>query len=237
MDSNSTLQTVEEPVTQTKRCSRCGEEKPLGEFYKKNAHTEKRGCLCKGCTLAAAKERAEGLKRCSVCRQVKPREEFGRSDRMGRLLSVCKVCMEAARSEIAETKECARCGKMKPVFDFYADASRPDGRKRCCKECWNVAAGLYPDDTVGDHVEAQIESILRTMAESQYRLDKAELRAGELRGKLLVFQNELTRICAILRTDADPVNRQCDYGRITYDDAGLSVTLEPELAWLRRDQN
>ena len=156
---------------------------------------------------------------------------------MGRLLSVCKVCMEAARSKIAETKECSRCGKRKHISEFYADASRPDGRKRCCKECWNVVAGLYPADTVGDHVEPQIVSIIRGMAESQYALDETELRAGELRAKQWVFREELTRICAILRTDADPVNRQCDYGRITYDDNGLSVTLEPERAWLRRDQN
>jgi len=237
MELNTAVQTVEEPATQTKRCSRCSEKKLLGEFYKNNGHTEKRYSRCKACTLAGAKERAEGMKRCSVCRQVKPREDFWRSDRMGRLLSVCKVCMDAARSEIAETKECARCGKRRHVFDFYADASRPDGRKRCCKECWDVAKGVYSTDTVGDHVEAQIESILRIMAESQYRLDEAELWAGELRAKQLLFQEELTRICAILRTDADPVNRRCDFGRIIYDDSGLSMTLEPELAWLRRDQN
>ncbi len=237
MEFNTAIQTVEEPATQTKRCSRCGEDKPLGEFYRRNADTDKLSSLCKACTRAAQMYRDKGVKRCSVCGQVKSREDFCPYSRTGKLMSVCRVCMEVARSEIAQTKECSRCGKRRHISEFYADASRPDGRKCCCKECWNVAAGLYPADTVGDHVEPQIISILRVMAESQYRLDKVETCAGELRAKQVVFREELTRICAILRTDAGPIRRQCDYGRLTYDNDGLSVTLEPELAWLRRDQN
>jgi hypothetical protein len=236
MDSNTVLQTVEEPATQTKRCSRCGEDKPLEEFYRCNSRTDSLMSQCKRCLKAAQMDRNKGVKRCSVCGEVKQRDDFWRDSRRGRLMSVCTACMEAARSEIAQTKECSRCGKMRHISEFYADASRPDGRKGCCKECWNVAAGFYFNNTVGDYVEAQVESILRVLAESQYRLNKAELYAGELNAKQVVCREELTRICTILRTGADPVKRQCDYGRITYDDNGLSVELEPEIAWFDREQ-
>lgn len=36
---------------------------------------------------------------------------------------------------MAEAKRCAVCGQSKPLSEFHANRSRPDGRQSRCKQC------------------------------------------------------------------------------------------------------
>ena len=41
---------------------------------------------------------------------------------------------------MAKTKECGKCGKVKPLTLFIRDTSRPDGRTGWCMECRRARA-------------------------------------------------------------------------------------------------
>lgn len=44
--------------------------------------------------------------------------------------------------EYARTKVCIRCGKSKPIVDFYRRTRSKDGRMSMCKECQNESMRL-----------------------------------------------------------------------------------------------
>jgi hypothetical protein len=50
---------------ETKRCPKCGERKPVGEFWRKTGSPDGRQCHCKACQRAqqAARSKTEGWKR------------------------------------------------------------------------------------------------------------------------------------------------------------------------------
>lgn len=138
----------------TKRCSKCGEDKPLDDFYRSKRGLHGRYSSCKACksaqsttwvkqnrekrneTRAARRERrkAEGPdvvvteKRCPDCGATKPREQFGK-DRGARdgLQHRCKACARQRRRE-----RVARNRQQEPVAV---------GTKRCsrCKRELAVA--------------------------------------------------------------------------------------------------
>lgn len=43
-------------MTETKRCTKCGRELPLSEFYWKNSHSDERRCECRACQRKAIQE-------------------------------------------------------------------------------------------------------------------------------------------------------------------------------------
>jgi len=101
--SDSTLQSPD-----VKRCSKCGEVKPLHLFEpRKESPSGYRNC-CVSCIRAAQRDRyhnprppkptyPEGLKRCSKCRAIKPLEMFVVCrDRSGGYSGTCKTCHRIA---------------------------------------------------------------------------------------------------------------------------------------------
>ena len=95
----------------TKRCTKCGEVKPLDAFHVRTASKDGRTSACKECELApyraqsvAWQQRAEltarGMKRCAKCGEAKPFEEFPRDARKkdGRR-SRCKACRAEYRRQ------------------------------------------------------------------------------------------------------------------------------------------
>lgn len=90
----------------TKRCSKCHEEKPISEFYKAIGKPDGHSVLCKECASRSAAERrrrsadrdfdeiqVRGKKKCSFCHKRLPVEEFNycRSSHDG-LTSYCRQC-------------------------------------------------------------------------------------------------------------------------------------------------
>lgn len=95
----------EEP---TKRCSKCGEVKPMSEFYKDTRATDGRQSACKHCTYldnAARARRALAEKRAK------------------------------AEAEQSMTKTCPKCGRELPRDAFYPKLEAKDGLQSWCKEC------------------------------------------------------------------------------------------------------
>ena len=153
-----TMTTTETP--QTKRCSSCGEIKPVAEFYKDDNASDGLKSHCKACHRAkvnsrqkerreAAKaERADELttttKVCPKCGRELPKEAFGRhaKTRDG-LQPMCRECKGAIlhgnRQQTPQTAEgvkvCSKCGETKPTTDFYRDSKSPDGLQYWCKSC------------------------------------------------------------------------------------------------------
>ena len=95
----------EEP---TKRCSKCGEVKPMSEFYKDTRATDGRQSACKHCTYldnAARARRALAEKRAK------------------------------AEAEQPATKTCPKCGRELPREAFGHKAEAKDGLQSWCNDC------------------------------------------------------------------------------------------------------
>src|SRR4051794_35638305 len=90
-----------------KKCSKCGEVKPLDDFYRSSQSKDGRQGHCKACNLQALRERAArrpaklrprvaapaGYKYCYGCDQTKPFSEFGQNRSAGDGKTFyCKQC-------------------------------------------------------------------------------------------------------------------------------------------------
>lgn len=98
---------LETVPTATKRCSQCGETKPLEQFRANSVSRDGHHSFCVPCQDAYLQRRRprrrppkppKGYQRCSGCQQVKPIDDFGRdrSRPTGRR-APCKVCARADR--------------------------------------------------------------------------------------------------------------------------------------------
>jgi hypothetical protein len=71
--------------------------------------------------------------RCRNCRRILREDQFS-NDRG--LKTVCLDCIDEARTLIIRKgKACSLCEEEKGVFDFHADRTQIDGRKKICKKC------------------------------------------------------------------------------------------------------
>lgn len=116
------------PDDVTKRCTKCGEVKPLSKFYRNRNAPDGRHSWCRSCQRPGIEERHDarraeaaelatlGLRRCTACGEVKPVSEFGRDagNRDGLHLN-CKSCRREERQRLRERnpekyREAARAG-------------------------------------------------------------------------------------------------------------------------------
>ena len=137
-----------------KRCTRCGQLKPLDEFYHRPTSPDghKTDCIiC--CNSGAELERVrlvrDSLKRCTRCDIVKPLSGFHKnSANTDGYTSHCRKCRQETRYPGAEKnrqekqrlrnariKRCWRCGKTMPYSSFFNSRTEPDGKTSLCKHC------------------------------------------------------------------------------------------------------
>jgi len=98
------------------------------------------------------------VKRCTRCRQTKELTEFyGDRSRGDGLSSKCKKCEYECRTlrrqqlqertpekiPSVDSKRCSKCGKFKPVADFYPVLSNKDGYCDRCKSCSREQSQSY----------------------------------------------------------------------------------------------
>jgi hypothetical protein len=152
-----------------KTCSRCGETKIRGEFYRSSRSSDGLTAQCKPCRRQMSKEQREKAPRsragkdntpvlekfCHLCRTTKPREAYSRNRTSSDgLQAYCKVCVATKQriklygvteGEIASLVEaqggaCASCGH---VAKLVIDHCHTSGRVRSllCNAC-NTAEGL-----------------------------------------------------------------------------------------------
>jgi len=109
-----------EETEETRRCSRCGETKPLAEFSYDNKGTGRRKQMCKACVKAYYREYA---------RRRPPRGE----KRGAKAAAVPGNGATPGARE--ETRRCSRCGETKPVSEFWYENKRTGLRKGMCTAC------------------------------------------------------------------------------------------------------
>jgi hypothetical protein len=103
------------PDSASKRCTKCGETKPLSKFYRNRNTPDGMHSWCRSCRHPGIEERyharrveaAElaplGLRRCTACGEVQAVSEFGRDagNRDGLHLN-CKLCRAEERKRLRE---------------------------------------------------------------------------------------------------------------------------------------
>jgi len=141
----------------TKICARCGEEKPVEEFYFDRRHNNRYRSFCKACMRQSVRDRyikLHGLRRskrtaekdgwrvCYTCNTEKPVEEFYIDRRDNAYRRICKACdSEYHRRRYAAMKEqgcSAAKSKAKP---------RTQPPAITCKKCYYKGLFRGTDDS------------------------------------------------------------------------------------------
>lgn len=135
-----------------KRCSKCGDTKPLTEFYKHNGCKDGLRPDCKDCTyISKGKVRPtptpNGMKWCSRCNTFLPAtNEFFFSKNSTRLLSICRTCR---RDTLTKTRrdpikgkrlremERIRSHQRREIDNDFADRKRARARRNYHKSKLN----------------------------------------------------------------------------------------------------
>lgn len=103
----------------TKTCTRCGQEKPKTEFYRRRDSADGYFGACKPCHDAASaasreKRRAKAEKPCRVCGETKPMSDFTKDkQRVDGRASTCRECVADAKAE-RKAEEVAAAPSKKP---------------------------------------------------------------------------------------------------------------------------
>lgn len=151
-------------ATGFRKCSKCGQSKPVGDFYRKRGSGPGYTGECKQClNVIAAVSRAKRIaknkavvhlsdfrKECSRCKQVFPADGFLRSNQTrDALTSECRGCRRLAYKRKVKfrkkfvfangipvsSKVCGWCHVEKPASEFGYAWSAKDGLRRECSVC------------------------------------------------------------------------------------------------------
>ena len=115
-----------------KPCPRCGQSKPLAEFYAHKWRADGRCDVCAECSKAASRARKDAKRAAGLC------VDCGAPSAGARYCPACtdkrKFLAYGVSPEATPPAEkpCARCGQSKPLAEFYA---RPWGADTICREC------------------------------------------------------------------------------------------------------
>lgn len=115
-----------------KRCARCGEVKPVGEFYRHRHHPDGLDGYCKTCRkdqTNGKRQQRRGLGLCVEC----GRESGG--------ARYCLECLDKRRDPkngiavkpVQTMRRCSSCGEVKPVGEFYRRAWGPASTCKACE--------------------------------------------------------------------------------------------------------
>lgn len=144
-----------------KRCSKCGEIKPLDLFNKKSGRVNQYQSYCKSCYIMYQQEQRKSLATrhitpssitCIKCQETKETKDFYRdSSNISGYMVVCKSChSQHIRAKYREkygevrgdtfnngtTKRCTRCKEIKPFEDFgRRGPKRSNAYESECKIC------------------------------------------------------------------------------------------------------
>lgn len=143
-----------------KKCNKCGEVKPLTDFYKDKRKNDGLSVRCIGCDQKAGKDRREKYRKIN---KSKPFQLF------------------------ALSKKCIVCGEIKSENDFAKDITKKDGLFWECKDCFNEyrrkkyetkkALGLTdyikkPPRPKPTEEELEHRRLLRNKKQSEYNIKK-----------------------------------------------------------------
>jgi hypothetical protein len=153
---------------ETKRCLRCGDDKPLEMFYRYKRTDDGRTVYCKKCVaelrghqFTPKEEFPEGYRRCTKCNELKPLEAFHKTKqgRFGRA-SVCIECRSRAKPKPPVRDGymiCSNCKEEKlatPEF-FRRDSRTQSGLASLCRDCARKDAKIWRENKLEEDPEYQ----------------------------------------------------------------------------------
>lgn len=119
-------------ATAGKLCPRCGQSKPLLDFYAHKWRRNGRDEVCRECRKADSRARKAARRAAGAC------VDCGQPSAGKRYCVACLARRRTlAKSELPGTpapaeRRCSRCGQIQPLSAFYARAWGPDS---ICKRC------------------------------------------------------------------------------------------------------
>jgi hypothetical protein len=159
-------------------------------------------------------------------------------------------------TDTTKTKKCNKCGNVLPLVAFYT--YKKDGKIRIllpCKKCRNTAAKRLYHTTKGCEVltgidnEKQIDSVLRTLSETQFFIDDEKAKAGRIIEKI---RDEFYEAINPLQIQIKYYKKLLDgffkkkrvgdflriskYGSVEVIKGKLVLTLKPDLANAMKDK-
>jgi len=120
----------------TKRCWRCGNRKPLSEFCKTKSNADGHATQCRECQRDYFRQYRIAKRDLLLEYQRNYRAEYRKP---GATIKASKRKHSAALLAAAGFKRCCKCKTVKPVGEFYNQASKADGLAAACKACQCVA--------------------------------------------------------------------------------------------------
>ena len=171
-----------------KRCSRCKQEKPLGDFYKKSAGPDGHSCYCKQCNKERAKEwkrtpKGKLSQRLSWQRRDKKRfKQIQIKSRYG--------LSEEQQKTLMQKESCELCGRAFSGREPCIDHDHANGMIRglLCMRC-NTMLGYAKDDPgvlrkAADYLESHSVSLrtaqsCRPRSAGPSRKRRAKLPVGQ----------------------------------------------------------
>ena len=102
------------PRIDFKRCSKCGEVKPVADFYVNRRNIDGYTNACKLCEQEKARSYQKRL-------GARPKSQIPR----------------------IKTKKCPKCGEVKPVSEFNRAVGKLSGYATVCRECGRISAASY----------------------------------------------------------------------------------------------
>lgn len=119
----------------TKKCSKCGEEKPLTEFHKCANLPDGHNNSCKVCKCRRARDRAATMRPILAQWQRNYRRQNPRAIQATRQRIVAKNKVRNRHRELPLTKRCPTCEETKPTSEFSRSSGTHDGLASLCKKC------------------------------------------------------------------------------------------------------
>lgn len=196
-----------------KYCPKCDSWKELSEFYVNKKHKDGLNSCCKSCQSELSKERRKTLnfpvsvteKLCPQCGKIKPAKEFYKDKSISDgLKRTCKFCDNLYYIEHKEErkiynkkyqktlnfpvsvveKKCSKCGKIKPVEEFWKDKTKNTGLASFCILCSKESRSNYylENKEILDEYQRQWrQSAIGRIStlNSQRKADKKQIESGK----------------------------------------------------------
>lgn len=163
----------------TRRCTKCGEDKPLSAFKRRyrsdRSHFQSREC--KACLVFAMKK----------WRQKNPEKTLAASDRATALAKMAEERRVAAEA-MPTHRKCSICKATKPISDYTKDSRGPFQKSRRCRACERASASAWRAENKAVIAAKHVRAVAAHNAEEKKLKREAEMPIGRVCGMCKVLK-------------------------------------------------